>query len=72
MFSKEELEFLLYHCLGTIGRRHFNEFVTRYEFFEHIILDEEMKTFFMKYDKKAFGNNSELLKIYDEIKKQKG
>ena len=35
-FTKNELEFLFYHCLGNIGKRRFQNLIERYEFFEHI------------------------------------
>lgn len=70
-FTKNELEFLFYHCLGTIGKKRFKKLVEDYEFFEHIILNEYIKKQLLEYDKKAFGNNEKILKIYAELKAEK-
>ena len=67
-FTKDELEFLFYHCLGTIGKRKFKNLVENYEFFEHIILNENIEKQLLEYDKKAFGANEKILKRYDELK----
>jgi uncharacterized membrane protein len=68
-FTKNELEFLFYHCLGTIGRRKFKKLVEDYAFFEHIILNENIEKQLLEYDIKAFGKNENILKKYDELKK---
>ena len=70
-FTKNELEFLFYHCLGTIGKKRFKKLVEDYEFFEHIILNEYIKKQLLEYDKKAFGNNEKISKIYAELKAEK-
>ena len=67
-FTKEELEFLFYHCLGSIGKRKFKRLVEDYAFFEHIILNENIEKQLLDYDKKAFGENENILKRYDELK----
>lgn len=69
-FTKDELEFLFYHCLGTIGKRRFKKLVEDYEFFEHIILNKDIEKQLLVYDKKAFGKNEKILKIYDNLKKE--
>ena len=67
-FTKNELEFLFYHCLGTIGKRKFKKLVEDYAFFEHIILNEDIEKQLLEYDKNAFGKNEDILKRYDELK----
>lgn len=64
-FTKNELEFLFYHCLGTIGKKRFKKLVEDYEFFEHIILNEDIEKQLLEYDKKAFGKNEDILKRYN-------
>lgn len=70
-FTKYELEFLFYHCLGSIGKRRFKKLVEDYEFFEHIILNKDIKKQLLEYDKKAFGKNEEILEKYNELKESK-
>lgn len=70
-FTKDELEFLFYHCLGSIGRRRFKKLVEDYEFFEHIILNEDIEKQLLEYDKKAFGKNEKILEKYNELKESK-
>ncbi|BAK71957.1 putative phage abortive infection protein [Arcobacter sp. L] len=70
-FTKDELEFLFYHCLGNIGKRRFKKLVEYYEFFEHIILNEYIEKQLLEYDKKAFGKNEKILKRYEELKETK-
>lgn len=67
-FTKNELEFLFYHCLGIIGRRHFQKYVEKYEFFEHIILNNDIEKQLLEYDIKAFGKNEDITKRYSELK----
>lgn len=67
-FTKNELEFLFYHCLGSMGKRKFKKLVEDYSFFEHIILNENIQKQLLDYDKKAFGENENILKRYDELK----
>lgn len=69
-FTKNELELLFFHCLGTIGRRHFKEYVESYEFFEHIILNADIDKQLLEYHKKAFGENENILKKYNELKEK--
>ena len=64
-FTKDELEFLFYHCLGDIGKRKFKKLVEDYEFFEHIILNENIEKQLLEYDKNAFGKNEKILDIYN-------
>ncbi len=64
-FTKDELEFLFYHCLGAIGKRKFKKLVEDYEFFEHIILNDNIKKQLLEYDKKAFGKNEKILKLFE-------
>lgn len=69
-FTKYELEFLFYHCLGTIGKRRFKKLVQDYEFFEHIILNVDIKKHLLEYDKRAFGKNENILEAYNNLKKE--
>lgn len=69
-FTKDELEFLFYHCLGNIGKRKFKKLVEDYEFFEHIILNENMNKQLLDYDIKAFGNNEKILGIYNNLENE--
>ncbi len=69
-FTKDELEFLFYHCLGIIGKRKFKKLVEDYEFFEHIILNDNIKKQLLEYDEKAFGNNEKILEAYNNLKKE--
>ncbi|MDY0194010.1 MAG: putative phage abortive infection protein [Aliarcobacter butzleri] len=70
-FTKDELEFLFYHCLGSIGKRRFKKLVEDYEFFEHIILNKDIEKQLLEYDKKAFGKNEKILEKYNELKESK-
>lgn len=70
-FTKDELEFLFYHCLGSIGKTRFKKLVEDYEFFEHIILNEDIEKQLLEYDKKAFGKNEKILDKYNELKESK-
>ena len=65
-FTKDELEFLFYHCLGSIGKRKFKKLVEDYQFFEHIILNEYIEKHLLEYDKKAFGKNEKILEVYSK------
>lgn len=69
-FTKNELEFLFYHCLGTIGKKRFKKLVEDYEFFEHIILNDDIEKQLLEYDKKAFGKNEKILDVYNKLKKE--
>ena len=64
------MQFLFYHCLGTIGKRKFKKLVEDYAFFEHIILNENVKKELLEYDTNAFGKNEKILEIYDNLKKE--
>ncbi|MCG3651527.1 putative phage abortive infection protein [Aliarcobacter butzleri] len=70
-FTKDELEFLFYHCLGTIGKRRFKKLVEDYEFFEHIILNKYIEKQLLDYDKNSFGKNEKILEKYNELKESK-
>lgn len=67
-FTKDELEFLFYHCLGIIGKRKFKELVEKYQFFEHIIFNSDIKRKLSKYNINAFGKNENIQKKYNELK----
>jgi len=67
-FTKEELEFLFYHCLGIIGKRKFKKLIEDYSFFEHIISNKDIEKQLTKYNIKAFGNNKKLLIKYNNLK----
>lgn len=69
-FTKNELEFLFYHCLGDIGKRKFKKLVEYYEFFEHIILNVDIKKHLLEYDKRSFGKNENILEAYNNLKKE--
>lgn len=69
-FTKDELEFLFYHCLGTIGKRKFKKLVEDYELFEHMILNENVEKQLLEYDIDAFGKNENILKRYIELKEK--
>ncbi|MCT7566902.1 putative phage abortive infection protein [Aliarcobacter butzleri] len=70
-FTKYELVFLFYHCLGSIGKSGFKKLVEDYEFFEHIVLNEDIEKQLLEYDKKAFGKNEKILDKYNELKESK-
>lgn len=70
-FTKDELEFLFYHCLGSIGKTRFKKLVEDYEFFEHIVLNEDIEKKLLEYDKNAFGKNEKILEKYNELKESK-
>ena len=70
LFSQNELEFLLYYCLGTIGKRNFKGLVEQYSFFEDVILNVYIENKFSGYDRKACGNNEKLLQRYEEIREK--
>lgn len=69
-FTKNELEFLFYHCLGTIGKKRFKKLVEDYAFFEHIILNKDIEKQLLEYDIKAFGQKDNILKKYNELKEK--
>lgn len=69
-FTKDELEFLFYHCLGSLGKRKFKKLVEDYQFFEHIILNEYIKEQLLEYDNNAFGKNEKILDVYNNLKKE--
>lgn len=67
-FTKEELEFLFYHCLGSIGERKFKPLVEKYEFFEHLVLNDDIEPKLIRYSEKAFGKNEMILTKQEELK----
>ena len=69
-YTKDELEFLFYHCLGNIGKRKFKKLVEDYEFFEHLILNENIEKQLLEYDIKVFGKNENILRKYNELKEK--
>lgn len=69
-FTKEELEFLFYHCLGNVGERKFKALVEEFEFFEHLILNDEIEIKLFHYSEKAFGENETILSKHKELKKE--
>jgi hypothetical protein len=48
--------------------RKFKKLVEDYEFFEHIVLNENIQKQLLEYDKKAFGKNEKILEVYKEEK----
>lgn len=69
-FTKEELEFLFYHCLGTIGESKFKPLVEKFEFFEHLVLNEEIERKLIHYSESAFGKNENILSKHKELKEE--
>lgn len=69
-FTKEELEFLFYHCLGSVGERKFKALVEEFEFFEHLILNNRIEIKLFHYSEKAFGENETILSKHEELKKE--
>ena len=70
-FTKDELEFLFYHCLGILGKRKFKKLVEDYEFFEHIILNPDIEQQLLEYEIKAFGKNESILNKYNKLESKK-
>lgn len=70
-FTKEELEFLFYHCLGEIGSKRFKPLVEEFEFFEHISLNDEIKKNITDYEIKAFGDNKEIRELFHKNMEEK-
>jgi len=66
-FTKDELEFLFYHCLGSIGKRKFKSLIEQYEFFEHISINEDITPLIKEYKANAFGKNEEILTLYKSL-----
>ncbi len=66
-FTKEELEFLFYHCLGEVGSRKFKPLVEEFQFFEHISLNDEIKKNITDYEIRAFGDNKEITEHFHKI-----
>lgn len=66
-FTKYELEFLFYHCLGSIGKRKFQGLIEDYQFFEHLSLNNHIEVLLTEYDINAFGENEKIKAIYDEL-----
>ncbi|MCD4757129.1 MAG: putative phage abortive infection protein [Arcobacteraceae bacterium] len=66
-FTKNELEFLFYHCLGSIGKRKFKPLIEQYEFFEHISINEDITPLIKEYKANAFGKNEEILTLYKSL-----
>ena len=69
-FTKEELEFLYYHCLGSVGERKFKTLVEQFEFFEHLVLNDEIERRLTRYSENAFGENESILLKYKELKEK--
>lgn len=65
-FSKYELELLFYHCLFNREYDLFKGLVEKYEFFEHIKLNNNLEKKLIDYDIKAFGNNSSHIFDYNQ------
>ncbi|MGE4419183.1 MAG: putative phage abortive infection protein [Sulfurimonas sp.] len=70
-FSKEELEFLFYHCLGVVGSKRFKPLVEEFQFFEHISLNNEIKQNITDYAINAFGDNEEITEIFPKNMEEK-
>lgn len=65
--TKEELEFLFYHCLGSIGERKFKPLVEEFEFFEHLVFNNTLKKHLIRYSSQAYGNNQTILFLHKEV-----
>jgi len=65
--TKEELEFLFYHCLGSIGERKFKPLVEEFEFFEHLVLNSTLEKHLIRYATKAYGNNQTILSLHNKV-----
>lgn len=69
-FTKEELEFLFYHCLGEIGSRKFKLLVEEFQFFEHISPNEFIYNNINLYAINAFGENKTIIAYLDDEARQ--
>tara|TARA_R110002050_G_scaffold104082_6_gene213439 strand:+ start:256 stop:435 length:180 start_codon:yes stop_codon:yes gene_type:complete len=49
-------------------KKRFKDLIERYEFFEHIILNDNIEKQLLEYDIKAFGKNEKILEKYNELK----
>ena len=68
-FSDQELGVLFVNCISKYGSK-FKRYVEKYEFFDN--LPPSMipaKELILEYDRKAYGDNQDLLYLYDCIKK---
>lgn len=65
-FTKEELEFLFYHCLGSVGSRKFKPLVEEFQYFEHISPNKDIYTYINLYESNAFGENKIILSYLSE------
>jgi uncharacterized membrane protein len=68
-FSQIEFEVLFYHCASDIGIHKFKPLLEEYEFLEHLNFKKYFKEKdILKYDKRVFGKNKDILKKYYEFK----
>lgn len=57
-FSSSELVILFFNCLSKYGKEKFKPLVEKYEFFEHLVIDDKfLFRDLREYDINAFGNN---------------
>ncbi len=57
-FSDAELLALFFNCLSKYGKEKFKPLVEKYEFFEHLVINEKfLLSDLRKYDPNAFGEN---------------
>lgn len=57
-FSGSELVILFFNCLSKYGKEKFKPLVEKYEFFEHLVIDDKfLFRDLQEYDINAFGNN---------------
>lgn len=57
-FSSSELVILFFNCLSKYGKEKFKPLVEKYEFFEHLVIDDKfLFSDLREYDINAFGNN---------------
>lgn len=66
-FSSSELKLLFYHCCGDIGIKKFKEYIEEFNFFEHLVIEEDNLNFKYIlcnsfYESSAFGKNEDNIK----------
>ncbi|WP_028582331.1 putative phage abortive infection protein [Desulfogranum japonicum] len=65
MLTRNELELLFFHGLGSIGVKKFKKLIERYKLFEHLPLDlDDIHSNICEYEIDAYGNNEKTKKEY--------
>gem|GEM_PF-5684145 len=72
-FSSTELKLLFYHCIGKIGIRKFKKYIEKFNFFEHLVLEDYNPNFEFilcrsLYNHSAFNNSKNIVEYIDRIK----